>query len=199
MSKNKGKLEVKVLNENGYNESTYATGLSMGITSDITFEDYVSDKGVGIRDRMQKVCGRLSGKGGGHDNFLTGITITLLVNAPMYWWKQMERYHWVHIIGSESVMHSITKRPLCDPSMYSLEVDDYIMDKLEYAREDKDLDYIMANLPHSFMQKKVITLNYQQLRTILKQRKNHKLYEWNLFANVEKQLDHKELLKTTQR
>jgi hypothetical protein len=32
--------------------------------------------------------------GEGHDNYLKGITVQLDVCAPLYWWKEAQRYHW---------------------------------------------------------------------------------------------------------
>ena len=41
-------------------------------------------------------------KGGeGHDNFLKGILVQLDVTAPLYWWKEAQRYHWFDFISSQ--------------------------------------------------------------------------------------------------
>ncbi|MBQ2494098.1 MAG: hypothetical protein II520_02550, partial [Bacilli bacterium] len=47
--------------------------------------------------------------GEGHDNFLKGITVQLDVGAPLYWWKEAQRYHWFDFISSESTMHCLLK------------------------------------------------------------------------------------------
>jgi hypothetical protein len=57
---------------------------------------------------------------------------------------------------------------------------------LEYLRqrynETKDVVYwkeLIRWLPESWLQKRTITLNYENLRNIYHQRKNHKLTEWH--------------------
>ena len=47
--------------------------------------------------------------GEGHDNFLKGITVQLDVAAPLYWWKEAQRYHWFDFISIQSTMHCLLK------------------------------------------------------------------------------------------
>jgi len=39
------------------------------------------------------------------------------------------------------------------------------------------------NLPESFMQRRIVCLNYKSLQNIISQRKNHRLEEWQDFIN----------------
>ena len=48
-------------------------------------------------------------QGAGHDNFLKGILVQVDVTAPLYWWKQAQRYHWFDFISSQSTMHCLLK------------------------------------------------------------------------------------------
>ena len=48
-------------------------------------------------------------QGEGHDNYLKGILVQLDVTAPLYWWKQAQRYHWFDYISSQSTMHCLLK------------------------------------------------------------------------------------------
>src|SRR5574344_183858 len=48
-------------------------------------------------------------QGEGHDNFLKGILVHMDVVAPLYWWKQAQRYHWFDFISSQSTMHCLLK------------------------------------------------------------------------------------------
>ena len=45
----------------------------------------------------------------GHDNFLKGIIVQMDVTAPLYWWKQAQRYHWFDFVSSQSTMHCLLK------------------------------------------------------------------------------------------
>ena len=47
--------------------------------------------------------------GEGHDNYLKGINVQLDVSAPLYWWKEAQRYHWFEFISSQSTMHCLLK------------------------------------------------------------------------------------------
>ena len=45
----------------------------------------------------------------GHDNFLKGIIVQLDITAPLYFWKQAQRYHWFDFVSSQSTMHCLLK------------------------------------------------------------------------------------------
>ena len=53
--------------------------------------------------------------------------------------------------------------------------------------ETKDKDYwwqMIQILPSSYNQKRTVTMNYENVATIIKQRSNHKLDEWRTLVNV---------------
>lgn len=37
--------------------------------------------------------------GEGHDNYLQGIIVQFDIYAPLYMWKQIQRYHWIDFIS----------------------------------------------------------------------------------------------------
>ena len=47
--------------------------------------------------------------GEGHDNYLKGIVVEFDVTAPLYWWKQAQRYHFFEFVSSQSTMHCLLK------------------------------------------------------------------------------------------
>lgn len=47
--------------------------------------------------------------GTGHDTALKGIIVTMDLKYPQYFTTQLQRYHWVDIVSSQSKMHSLTK------------------------------------------------------------------------------------------
>ena len=56
------------------------------------------------------------------------------------------------------------------------------IDRLKY-NETKDKQYwkeLIRLLPESWLQKRTITMNYENILNMVKQRKNHKLSEWSL-------------------
>ncbi len=132
--------------------------------------------------------------GEGHDNFLKGITVQLDVGAPLYWWKEAQRYHWFDFISSESTMHCLLK---FDVSAQCVdETDPKILERMkelveEYnaiPEEDRDARLhkwrvLVASLPEGFCLAATMITNYQQLKTMYRQRRNHKLKEWHIFCD----------------
>lgn len=47
--------------------------------------------------------------GSGHDNFLNGIIVQFDIKATNKFWVEMQRYHFVDFVSSQSTMHRITK------------------------------------------------------------------------------------------
>ena len=129
--------------------------------------------------------------GEGNDNFLKGILVQLDVTAPLYWWKQAQRYHWFDFISSQSTMHCLMKFDVesqCVPatSKEVLHIIEKMIEEykaLEDTEERKALwEQIVASLPCGFCLGATMTTNYQQLKTMCHQRKNHKLKEWHVFC-----------------
>lgn len=130
----------------------------------------------------------------GHDNFLKGIIVQMDVIAPLYWWKQAQRYHWFDFVSSQSTMHCLLKFDIEEQCVEetSKEVIDIIKKMVdEYQALDNDnprkLELwrtIVASLPCGFCLGATMTTNYQQLKTMYIQRKYHKLKEWKEFCRV---------------
>ena len=47
--------------------------------------------------------------GEGHDQLLTGCIVQFDMYAPLYMWKEIQRYHFLDFISSQSTMHRLTK------------------------------------------------------------------------------------------
>ena len=134
--------------------------------------------------------------GEGHDNFLKGITVQLDVAAPLYWWKEAQRYHWFDFISSQSTMHCLLKFDVSsqcvddtDPKILErmkelVEEYNQIQDDDEHKDEKKaKWRVLVASLPCGFCLCATMTTNYQQLKTMYRQRCNHKLKEWHVFCD----------------
>lgn len=126
--------------------------------------------------------------GTGHDSFLNGITVTMNVTAPLYWWKQAQRYHWLEFVSSESTMHCVMKFDIKKQCVENTDkiilerMNQLIADYNEYPSEEK-WQTIIASLPCGFCLGATMVTNYRQLKTICKQRKGHRLKEWETFIN----------------
>lgn len=135
-----------------------------------------------------------SRNGLGHDNFLKGITVQLDVTAPLYWWKEAQRYHWFDFVSSQSTMHCLMKFDCASQCVD--ETDSFILSRIqELINEYRDLPLdtdpllkknkwriVIASLPEGFCLGATMTTNYQQLKTMYIQRINHKLNEWHVFC-----------------
>lgn len=147
-----------------------------------------------------------SPKGEGHDNWLSGIVVQADFKFSNKVWVEMERYHFLQIVSSQSTMHKITKFNF-DES-YTDYVDPRIIEIMKEKRDaynrilESDsqsiegayelnrryLELLYSN-PAGFILTARVTTNYRQLKTIYSQRKNHRLPEWRTFCEwIEKEL-----------
>ena len=136
------------------------------------------------------------GLGEGHDNYLNGIIVQFDLTFTNKAWVEAERYHFLDFISSQSTMHRICKFDLdkayidyVDPRMIEImkeKVNDY--NKLQsenpsnLALKEKYLEILYSN-PAGFRLTAKMTTNYRQLKTIYKQRRYHRLPEWQAFCD----------------
>jgi len=148
--------------------------------------------------RAQKLGNIRNGEG--HDNYLKGIIVQMDLVAPLYWWKQAQRYHWFDYVSSQSTMHCLLKFDVatqCVPETNKdiivilndmiqkyLKMDDTDPNKVKAWRE------LVASLPCGFCLGASMTTNYQQLKTMYLQRRYHKLEEWHVFCRWCESLPH---------
>ena len=81
-------MKFEILNTEvfGYEKAIKASGNPMRVVFD---RDELTDKDI---NRAYKLGATQNGQG--HDNFLKGIVVQFDIIAPLYWWKQAQRYHW---------------------------------------------------------------------------------------------------------
>lgn len=139
----------------------------------------------------------MCGLGEAHDNFLNGIIVQFDLTFSNKAWVELQRYHFIDFISSQSTMHRITKFNLDEA--YNEYVDKRVIDimkELVIEYNSKDLadrtaeDYlrILYSNPAGFELTAGMTTNYRQLKTIYRQRKSHRLPEWREFCNWIKKL-----------
>lgn len=140
---------------------------------------------------------RLSRAGSSHAKFKRMIHVQCDVTAPLYWWKEFDTYKVGTVANSCSTMHTIANREFSREDfstdhLYTdeLETLDTVIDALNGARalyldgnRKNDWWQLIQLLPSSYNQKRTIDLNYEVLSAIHKDRRNHKLDEWQVFCN----------------
>ena len=182
-------MEIKNVKVYGLEESIIRSGYPMQIGEPETFTQYTNfTPGDNIRaNKLAKTpCGS------GHNNFLKGIIVQFDLKYPEYFSPQLQRYHWIDIVSSQSKMHKLTSRKLTSedftPSTLDSSID--LMNQLIYSYNSIDDEYfrkqtfnqIISNLPSGYLKWMGISSNYLQLKTIYNQRKSHKLTEWREFC-----------------
>lgn len=185
-------MQVTILHEAGYVPALFGMGLSFGVTSEITFNEFQwpsMPEHDAVYDRMQNRSALLAGKGDGHDKFLRQLWMWLEIDAPLYWWKQFDQYGHT-VTQSESTMHTLVKRPL-EQEDFDDPIEPVVLEIMNRFIEAKDFSRANAHLPSSFLQKRVVTINYASVFTIIRQRLHHKLHQWRVFIDeVKRQSEH---------
>lgn len=146
-----------------------------------------------------KLAQQLISAGSEHRKFLRQIFVSVDITAPLYWWKEFDTYKVGTVANSTSTMHKITSKPI---TLDCFEIDDFeevnwpnshnhfikneLIAYLEFLRqkylETKDKKYwkeLIRWLPESWLQTRTITMNYENLLSMIHQRKFHKLDEWS--------------------
>ena len=141
---------------------------------------------------------RLIKAGPEHAKFLRMIHVQMDITVSLYYWKEMDTYKVATVANSCSTMHKIhsKKFTLDDFSCENLlEGGEYILnstlDMLNKYRtqylETKDKKYwwqMIQLLPSSYNQLRTWDGSMQTVLSILKQRKGHKLDEWEQFRQA---------------
>ena len=170
---------------------------------------YDEDKfGIGSNDidLMQRLI-----KGGPeHRKFMRQIMVSIDITAPLYWWKEFDTYKVGTTANSTSTMHKLASKPITiedfemddferievfdrepyKPDDFTDEVWDYVIDICETLRqrfvETKNKKYwkeLIRILPEGYLQTRTVTMNYENLYSIVRQREGHKLTEWKQFID----------------
>ena len=144
---------------------------------------------------------RLYKGGSEHRKFLRQIFVTMDITAPIYWISEMDTYKVGTTRNSCSFMHKGLSKPfeLSDFSRHATEETlpvlykpyEVIIDTLNKLRdmylETKDpqiFQQIRDLLPSGYNLRFTLTLNYENVANILKQRSNHRLQEWREFCDI---------------
>ena len=138
--------------------------------------------------------------GSEHRKFLRQIFVAVDITAPLYFFKELDTYKVGIVANSTSTMHKLASTPI---TIDCFEMDDFedckddsnvyvsaiwveSITRLEKLRqtynETKDKRYwkeLIRLLPESWLQKRTITMNYENILNMYRQRKNHKLTEWS--------------------
>ena len=187
-----GVIKVDNVRIYGLNESVIASGYPMQVDTFDMNKVVIGDKDL----KRVKHLGNAT-PGSGHDCFAKGITVQFDLQVPEYIWRQLDRYHFIDYVSSQSKMHRILKMDIDKAcNKYVLEstktnlkslIDLYNKETVDLAKKEL-FNHIIANTPCGLMLTARMTTNYLQLKSIVNQRSNHKMQEWRLLCDYFKTL-----------
>lgn len=164
--------------------------------SEVSYEE-IGEKDLKLAQNLLKASIK---EGNSHSKFMRQILVSVDIAAPLYWWKEFDQYKVGTVTNSTSTMHKIQASPITlncfeindyndslnmiDDVPICVRVDNFIND-LEQLRQlylqTKDKKYwkeLIRWVPESWLQTRTVTMNYQVIRQMYFDRRNHKLTEW---------------------
>lgn len=174
MYKSVEEFYVKTIEIGGFGAALQALRLPFGREARSSFNDKISSFGgfespFGVTyswtvvpdENDYSLLKSLVKRGDEHAKVLRGVVVWCEINAPLYFWKEMDTYRiGAERLSSESSMH-IEGRGLSEDELIEMQ----------------------ETMPCSHMQKRVWMFSYQTLRRIYFQRRNHRLPQWRMFCD----------------
>lgn len=165
-------LDVKTIEVAGFLSAVEALRLPFGkeCRSQTYYDDswvcdivpnFQSDVRVYFDERDLTLMSTLIKRGDEHAKVLRGIIAYAEINAPRFWWVEMDTYR----IGSERLSSESTM---------------HIQGR---GMSTEELVKMKSELTEGTMQKRVQYFSYQALRRIYQQRRNHRLPHWHIFCD----------------
>lgn len=175
----------------GLKESIKASGYPMMVeTGEFNYEINDDKTKILLSDKDTKRAKILGGTkmGEGHDNYLNGIIVQFDLTFSNKAWVELQRYHFIDFVSSQSTIHRISKFDLAN--QYNEYVNPRIVNIMEElkdiyntTKDNEDYLRLLYSNPCGFQLTARMTTNYRQLKTMYYQRKNHKLPEWRAFCD----------------
>ena len=159
-------------------ESIIASGYPMQVEDKET--DYLKDTERAIKLAKTEI-------GTGHNNWLKGVRVSFDLQISQLMLIQLLRYNFIDIVSSQSKMHRITKFDIENNmnefvTEKSIEYLNFLIQEYNEEQTKENYQRVLYNTPLGFELKMRVSTNYLQLKTIIKQRSEHKLDEWKEFC-----------------
>lgn len=167
------------------------------------FEFFMGEADYGLMEKLAK-------GGAVHAKYRRMIPVHITLTAPTFWWIEFDTYKVGTVRNSCSKMHKIHVEPFtlnnfshegCDEVPLALEhleitvaILEVLREKFNETQDKRFWRALIELLPHGYMMKATIMLNYEVLVNIYHSRKNHKLDEWHTFCDWIETLPYSELI-----
>jgi len=133
--------------------------------------------------------------GDSHSKSMRMATVWLDLTMPRYWYSEWDTYK----IGTTTMSESSVHKMLSRIKKNELTMDDFEVDKNDYSyynientlsdmvdgvqKYNISVEQVKQMLPESFLQRRIVCTNYQTLRHIYFDRRNHRLPIWHKFMD----------------
>lgn len=162
-------IEVKTLEISGFRSALEALRLPFGkeCRSETSFSfDQIgnqvkSHSNVNINEKDLTLLSTLVKRGDEHAKAIRGLIVYAEINAPRYFWQELDPYRiGTERLSSESTVHINGK-----------------------GLSTEELVKMKDELKEGTMQKRIQYFSYQTLRRMYFQRRNHRLPHWHIFCD----------------
>ena len=174
----------------------------------IDFEKKEQTKKFFLGENDMKLAQSLIKAGEPHRKFLRQIFVAVDITAPLYWWKEFDTYKVGTVANSTSTMYKLASTPITR-DCFEMDDFNFIDDNILFVYNDKFItinlywEYILIPmlenlrqkynetkdkrywkelirlLPESWLQKRTVTMSYENILKMVRERINHKLSEWS--------------------
>lgn len=184
---------------NSWDKSDSKWGFEMPENNDLSPVTYyyIGDNDLDLMKRLYRA-------GTEHRTYARMIYVWMDITAPLYLWKEIDRYSVGKSQVSTSTMHKIHAKEFTDDDFsmeHLIEDNDHAavfissmhrtIADLNTARElylkTKDKKWwwqLIQLLPSSYNQKRTVCISYEVVFKIIRERTGHKLDEWNDFVKI---------------
>ena len=145
-----------------------------------------------------------------HAKYRRMIPVMFTVTAPAFWWIEFDTYKISTVRNSCSKMHKIHVAPFeldnfahegCAEIPLAMEhlsntvvILECIRQKFNETQEKKYWRALIELLPHGYMMKATIFVNYEVLHNMYHGRRHHKVVEWHTFCDWIEGLPYSEII-----
>lgn len=146
-----------------------------------------------IGEKDLRLAQKLILAGSEHRKFMRQIMVSVDITAPMYWWSEFDTYKVGTTANSTSKMHKLASTPItiaCFEKNNCTKYDNYFLNFINHLEETrksyletKDIyiwKMLIQELPESWLQTRTVTMSYENLLSMCRQRHEHKLTEWSV-------------------
>lgn len=192
-------MEVKLIDVHGFKPA--CTAMRLSFNSKPEGSTVIGQYGVTLDGSDRTLLLKLIKNGDSHAKVTRMIQCWLDITAPRYWYQEFDTYKVGTVAMSGSTVHTLANKDLTEDD-FEGGMDATILTKLYnirnldfYANENDRMRAMKHILPESFLQRRIVNLNYQVLRHIYFDRKGHRLPEWKIFLDFIDTLPFPEFIK----